>query len=133
MHLHHRGDSESTASRHRGAGEPEGEHAFWCRYWEVLRSKGVPPGREVWYERACARFIRELKPRRLKEATVQDVTQFLGLLALQPESAAWKIRQADDALRILFQEMARCSWAEQWPVGLPERCRLGVAKANRFC
>jgi hypothetical protein len=46
--------------------------------------------------------------------------QFLGLLAQQPESAAWKIRQADEALRIVFQEMVRCSWAEQWPVGLPE-------------
>ena len=48
------------------------------------------------------------------------MTQFLGLLAQQPESAAWKIRQADEALRIVFQEMVRCSWAEQWPVGLPE-------------
>jgi hypothetical protein len=61
-----------------------------------------------------------LKPRRLKEATAGDVTQFLGLLAQQPDSAGWKVRQADHALRILFQEMVRCPWATQWPVGLPE-------------
>jgi hypothetical protein len=61
-----------------------------------------------------------LKPRRLKQAQPEDVTQFLGLLAQQLESAAWKIRQADEARRIVFQEMVRCSWAEQWPVGLPD-------------
>jgi integron integrase len=77
-------------------------------------------GREVWYERACLGFIRELRPRRLKEATSTDVTQFLGLLAQQPDSAGWKVRQADHALRILFQEMIRSPWAEQWAVGLPE-------------
>ena len=87
---------------------------------KTVRSKGVSLGREVWYERACAWFIRELKPRRLKEAGPEDVTRFLGLMAIQPDSAAWKIRQADAALRILFQEMTRCSWAGQWPVGLPE-------------
>jgi hypothetical protein len=65
----------------------------------------------VWHQRACARFIRELKPRRLKEATAADVTQFLGLVAQQPDSAGWKVRQADHALRILFQEMIRSPWA----------------------
>jgi Phage integrase, N-terminal SAM-like domain len=108
-------------AREKRPGEPEAEHAFWVRWsWEVIRTKGVPPGKEVWYERACLRFIRELKPRRLKEATAGEVTQFLGLLAQQPDSAGWKVRQADHALRILFQEMIRSAWAAQWPVGLPE-------------
>src|ERR1051325_3411351 len=91
--------------RQRQPWETEAEHAFWCRYWEVLRSQGVSAGPEIWYERVCARFIRELKPRRLKDATPQDVTQYLGLLAQQPDSAGWKIRQADDALRILYQQL----------------------------
>jgi len=29
-----------------------------------------------------------------------DVTQFLALLAQQPDSVGWRIRQADNALRI---------------------------------
>jgi integron integrase len=81
-----RGGSDPVACRTRGPGESEVEHGFWCRYWELLRSKSVPSGREIWYECACARFIRELKPRRLKEASAQDVTQFLALLAQQPDS-----------------------------------------------
>ena len=93
-------DADTPPPRERGAGEPEAEHMFWCRYWQVLRAKGVQAGKEVWHERSCLRFIRELKPRRLKDATSADVTQFLGLLSQQPESAGWKIRQADLALRI---------------------------------
>jgi hypothetical protein len=60
------------------AGEPTAEREFWERYWEVLRMKGVKAGMERWYERSCAQFIRVWKPRRLKEATAKDVTQFLG-------------------------------------------------------
>jgi hypothetical protein len=41
-------------------------------------------------------------------------------LAQQPDSAGWKIRQADEALRILYQEVMRSAWAVKWPVGLPE-------------
>jgi integrase-like protein len=114
------GGSAPAASRTRGPGESEAEHGFWRRYWEVLRSAGVAVGREIWYERACARFIRELKPRRLKEASAEDVTQFLAVLAQQPDSAGWKIRQAAEALRVLYQDVLRCEWAAQWPVGLPE-------------
>ena len=87
------------------AGEKPAERGFWERYWEVLRVKGVKAGQERWYERSCAQFIRVLKPRRLREATAKDVTSFLGLLAQQPDAEGWKVRQADHALRILFEDM----------------------------
>lgn len=64
--------------RQQMPGESPEEFAFWRRYWETLLSKGVPLGREVWYERACARFLRELKPRRLREAGPEDFTRFLA-------------------------------------------------------
>src|ERR1051326_1137873 len=99
MPLVGRNGQNGPLSRRRGPGEPEAEHVFWCRYWEVIRAKGVPAGREIWFERACHRFIRELRPKRLKEATAQDVTNFLGLLGRQPDSTGWKIRQADQALQ----------------------------------
>jgi integron integrase len=86
----------------------------------VLRSQGVKPGAEPWYERWCLRFIRELKPRRLRDATAEDVSQFLGLQAMQPEATGWRIRQADHALRLLLCDVMRLPWASEWPVGLPE-------------
>ena len=54
-------NSERFPSRERGAGEPEAEHTFWCRYRDVLRAKGVQAGKEVWHERAFLRLIRGLK------------------------------------------------------------------------
>lgn len=101
-------------------GEKPAEQEFWERYWEVLRRQGVKAGHERWYERRCVQFIRLLKPRRLREAAAKEVTEFLGLLAQQPDAAGWKVRQADHALRILFQELLRSPWAGNWPVGLPE-------------
>jgi hypothetical protein len=95
----------SITSRKGVAGETPAEREFWERYWEVLRVKGVKAGMERWYERSCAQFIRVWKPRRLREATAKDVTHFLGLLALQPDTEGWKVRQADHALRSLFEEM----------------------------
>jgi len=72
---------------HAGANDPaEGRQASDYRLLEVH------PGIEA---------------RRLKDATAGDVTQFLGLLAQQPDSAGWKVRQADHALQILFQELIR--------------------------
>ena len=123
--VHHQGVSTSEegsagTDRKGVAGETAAEREFWERYWEVLRVKGVKAGQERWYERSCAQFIRVWKPRRLREATAKGVTQFLGLLAQQPDAEGWKVRQADHALRMLFQEMVKSPWASQWPVGLPE-------------
>jgi integron integrase len=98
--------------------EPPEESQFWGRYWEAVRRRGVKPGKEKWYELHCVRFIRWLKPRRLREAVAKDVTEWLRLMAGQSDTEVWKLRQADKALRILMQELLGMSWAVPWPVGL---------------
>jgi len=75
-------------------GERPEESRFWERYWEAVRRRGVKLGREQWYELDCVRFIRWLKPRRLREAVAKDVTEWLRLLAGQPDTGVWKLRQA---------------------------------------
>ena len=84
-------------------GEPLEESHFGERYWEAVRRRGVRPGKEKWYELHCVRFIRRLKPRRLREALGKDVTEWLRLMAGQPDTGVWKLRQAEKALRVLFQ------------------------------
>ena len=37
-------DREHGPARERRAREPEAEHGFWVRYWEVLRAIGVRGG-----------------------------------------------------------------------------------------
>jgi integron integrase len=115
-------------------GEPPEESRFWERYWQAVRRRGVKPGREKWYELECVRFIRWLKPRRLREALAKDATEWLRLLAGQPDTEVWKLRQADKALRILMQDMLGMSWAVPWPVGVfgdPEPGWLGENKKEQ--
>ena len=107
-----------------GAGGPKEVEVkvatFWHRYAEALGREGVPEAKRVWYQRACERFIRHLSPRRLKDATAGEVSEYLCLLAAQPEAQAWQVRQADQVLRWLYQHLVRTDWAERWPVGLPQ-------------
>jgi hypothetical protein len=99
-------------------GERPEESRFWERYWEAVRRRGVKPGKEKWYELHCVRFIRSLKPRRLREAVAKDVTEWLRLMAGQPDSGVWKLRQAERSLRVLFQDVLGMNWSVPWPVGV---------------
>jgi len=78
----------SPVERQRGPNEPQEEHLFWCRYWQAVRSKGFQrDGRYVMSEHAPG-FIRKIKPRRLNEGRPRGRHgAYLGLLALQPDSA----------------------------------------------
>jgi integron integrase len=98
-------------------GESAEEAVFWNRYWDELRREGVPQGKSPWYERWVVQFIRFIRPRRLKESTPQDVTDWLRLLASQPGAEAWKVQQADRAVRVLFQRLIKTAWAMEWPTG----------------
>jgi hypothetical protein len=80
----------------------------------------------VWYRRHVERFIRFLKPRRLREATSADVVGFLLRVHRQPDTEAWQVRQAAQALRLLYQEILdnapaaersvpRLWWRARWP------------------
>jgi integron integrase len=120
------------------AGERAEEGRFWDRYWQAARLQGVRSGQEKWLERWCTEFIRWLKPRRLREATARDLTDWLSLLTQQPENEPWKLRQADRALKILFQAMVGVDWSVPWPVGFlgerpPEWLSGGEAdRSGRF-
>jgi len=59
-----------------------------------------------------------LKPRRLREAVAKDVTEWLRLMAGQPDTGVWKLRQAEKALRVLFQDVLGMNWSVPWPVGV---------------
>ncbi|MGA1237207.1 MAG: integron integrase [Limisphaerales bacterium] len=74
---------------------------------------------EVWYQRHVERFIRGLRPRRLRQATPADVGEFLLAQHRRADTEDWQVRQADDALRLLYQQLLKCPWAEHWPVPSP--------------
>lgn len=106
------GDSDSGVESGR-------EAAFWERYRGVVLAAGVAEGVAVWYRRHVEGFIRFLKPRRLREATASDVGEYLLRMHRRPDTEVWQVRQADKALRMLYQAMVKTSWAAEWSVPLP--------------
>jgi len=95
------------------------EDAFWERYRQVVLDAGVKEGVDVWYRRYVERFIRFLRPRRLREAQPSDIAEFLLRIHRQADSECWQWRQADKALRLLYQQLVRTPWAAEWSVPLP--------------
>jgi site-specific recombinase XerD len=100
-------------------GERSREEAFWERYRRVVRTARVEDGVAVWYRRHVEGFIRFLKPRRLREAEAADVSAFLLRMHRQEDTELWQVKQADKALRLLYQELVKVEWAEEWSVPLP--------------
>jgi hypothetical protein len=93
--------------------------AFWERYRQVVMDAGVAEGVAVWYRRHVERFIGFLRPRRLREATPGDIGEFLLRIHRQPDTEDWQVQQADQALRLLYQELVKTPWAAEWSVPLP--------------
>jgi integron integrase len=113
------------------------EAQFWAWYGAVLREAGVQEGVTVWYQRHCERFIRFVRPKRLREVNPEEVTRFLAKLWRGGDWEPWQVRQAEAALRVLLQRLVRLPWAETWAVMAPEMPeaddpRLGYRKERRI-
>jgi len=116
------GGSEVQGSEVHGsayAGESKREELFWERYRAVVLAAGVEEGVAVWYRRHVEGFIRFLKSRRLREATASDVGAYLLRMHRRSDTEVWQVRQADRALRLLYQAMVKTAWAAEWSAPLP--------------
>jgi integron integrase len=101
------------------AGDGSREEAFWERYRRMLLRAGVQEGVAAWYRRHVEGFIRFLKPRRLREAEATDVSGYLLRMHRQEDTELWQVKQADKALRLMYQELVKVEWAKEWAVPLP--------------
>jgi hypothetical protein len=111
-----------TGEQGRGAHPPGGtsaEDLFWERYRGLVVKAGVEEGVAVWYQRHVEAFIRFLKPRRLRKAGPCDVAEFLVRMRRRKDTSSWHARQADKALRLLYQGTVKTPWASAWPVPTP--------------
>ncbi len=70
----------------RSSGDPAKEQAFWDRYRSVVLESGVEPGLDDWYRRHVERFIKFLKPRRLREGQPAIGNRDRQVIALVPDS-----------------------------------------------
>jgi len=83
----------------------------------ALKARGVEPRFQDYYRAWVLGFLGFLKPAKLNEAEAGDVKSFLEKLLLEGKKE-WQVRQAEEGLRVFFQEVEPQKWSREWPSDL---------------
>jgi integron integrase len=75
----------------------------------------MPQARAEWFVRWARRFARFALGVPLRVRTAAHVTAFLSDLEQQANVEPRQVDQAQEALRVLYQECLRLPWARPWP------------------
>jgi integron integrase len=76
---------------------------FWDLYRQVVVESGIPEKNAEWYVRWAQNFAKSIKGKPLRRRGVSDVEQFLINLSHQGGIESWQVRQAEDALVLLYR------------------------------
>jgi len=87
---------------------------LWEQYRAIVLSYGVPKDRAEWYVKWIQKFARYMHGVPLRVRTVEHVKGFLNSLEHQANLKKWQLEQAEEALRILYQEFLKVAWAQKW-------------------
>jgi len=77
--------------------------AFWEAYRGCAEENRVPPDRSQFYLRWVKEFVEFIPEKRLKARSGKDIEAFLAALGQREGIAQWQVRQAEHALRILYE------------------------------
>jgi integron integrase len=88
---------------------------FRQEYRAAVLRQGVPPARIEWFVRWAQRFARAAPGVPLRTRTEAHVRAFLTDLKGQAHVEPWQVEQAQEALRVLYQECLPLPWARPWP------------------
>ena len=79
------------------------EKRFWEAYRGCAEENRVAPDRSRFYVKWVKEFISFMPEKRLKARSGEDIKAFLADLARRQDSVDWQIRQAEHALKILYE------------------------------
>jgi hypothetical protein len=82
----------------------KGYGGFWEAYRACAEENRVPPDRSPFYVNWSKTFANFIPEKSLKERTGKDIEAFLTDLGKRPGIADWQVRQAKQALRILYEK-----------------------------
>src|SRR5882724_185116 len=88
---------------------------FWQEYQAAVLRQGIPKAKVEWYGRWARRFARSVPDVPLRARSAAHVRAFLTDLGQQAQVQAWQADQAQEALRVLYQECIPRPWASPWP------------------
>jgi integron integrase len=78
-------------------------NGFWEAYRGCADENRVPPDRLPFYLNWAKNFANFLPGKSLKERTGKDIEAYLADLGKRPGIADWQVRQAEHALKILYE------------------------------
>jgi len=76
---------------------------FWDSYCQVVVESGVPEKNAEWYVRWGQKFAESIKGKALRQRSVSEIEQFLVELSRQCGVEFWQVRQAEDAIELLYK------------------------------
>lgn len=88
---------------------------FWDNFVKKTKRYNVPSKSTRWYVKHVESYIKAHPQLRLALHTEQNLTRYLEDLGRTGHLNDWQFKQAVDALRILFVDMVRSSWATAFP------------------
>jgi integron integrase len=76
---------------------------FWKAYQACVEEARISSDRSVFYVRWVKDFVHFLPGKSLRERTREDIEDFLADLSNRPGLKDWQVRQAQHALKILYE------------------------------
>jgi hypothetical protein len=83
----------------------KGRGGFWEAFRACAEENRVPPDRSPFYVNWVKTFADFLPGKPLKDRTGKDIEAFLADLAKRRGIADWQVRQAQHALKILYENL----------------------------
>ena len=77
---------------------------FWEAYRACVEGHHIPPQRSGYYVRWAQEFVAFQPEKKLRERSATDIQGFLKFLAEQMAAADWQVKQAEYALRLLYEQ-----------------------------
>jgi hypothetical protein len=96
----------------------------WVRFRMALKVAGVEPRMHDYCRGWVLGFLGFIKPGKFHQAEIGQVEGYLQKLAGEGKEI-WQVRQAEEALRIFYQEVEPTGWAKNWPLDLMRGLEFG--------
>ena len=97
--------------------DAETKERFWETYISKTQLYKVPPKSVRWYVKRVEEFIKLHPDTPLTQQNNKSVESYLDKLGRNFRLEDWQFKQAVDALRILFVDVLRVEWANEFPWG----------------
>jgi hypothetical protein len=85
------------------ANKVEAIRKFWETFRSCVEEQRVSPDRSHYYVKWAQAFVRFAPGKRLRERTGKDIEAFLVDLSKRPGAGYWQAKQAEHALKILYE------------------------------